>query len=304
VPVVDSLCENGFEPRVVEIPEGERFKTLGTVRSIFDQLIDARLDRRSIVFALGGGVVGDTAGFAAATFLRGVPFVQLPTTLLAMVDASIGGKVAVDHPRGKNLVGAFKQPQAVIADTGALTSLPSVEFRAGLAEVVKHAMIGDAGLFVELERGVWNTDPVDWLARAMRVKVEIVSRDPFETAERATLNLGHTFAHAFGRLADFKLRHGDAVAMGLVCAARLSVQRGLSASHLAPRVAGLLRSIGLPTRVPREMSVEAILDAMATDKKRLDARLRFVLPRALGDVVIVDDVTRGEIGPVIEEMKG
>jgi 3-dehydroquinate synthase len=303
-PVVDSLCNSGFEPRVVEIPEGERFKTLGTVRSIYDQLIDARLDRRSIVFALGGGVVGDTAGFAAATFLRGVPFVQLPTTLLAMVDASIGGKAAVDHPRGKNLIGAFKQPQAVIADTAVLASLPPGEFRAGLAEVVKHAIIGSAGLFAELENGAWNVAPGGWLARAINVKVDIVSRDPFETAERAQLNLGHTFAHAFEKLADFDLRHGDAVAIGLVCAARLSTRRRLADPFLAPRIENLLRAIGLPTHVPREMSAEAILDAMATDKKRVDAQLRFVLPRALGDVLVVDDVTRGEIAPVIEELRG
>ena len=304
-PLIDSLSANGFDPRVIEIPEGERFKTLDTVSSVYDQLIDAGLDRRSIIFALGGGVVGDAAGFAAATFLRGVPFVQLPTTLLAMVDASLGGKVAVDHPRGKNLVGAFKQPQTVIADTATLASLPQAEFRAGLAEVVKHAIIGEAGLFAELERGAWNSGVGDWLVRAMRVKVEIVIRDPFEKAERAKLNLGHTFAHAFEKLADFKLRHGDAVAIGLICAARLAARRGLAADAvLAPRIENLLCAIGLPTRVPREMSAEAILDAMATDKKRVDTRLRFVLPRALGDVVIVDDVARGEITSVIEELRG
>ena len=303
-PVIDSLCASGFEPRVVEIPDGERFKTLDTVRSMYDQLIDARLDRRSIVFALGGGVVGDAAGFAAATFLRGVPFIQLPTTLLAMVDASLGGKVAVDHPRGKNLVGAFKQPQAVIADTATLASLPPVEFRAGLAEVVKHAIIGDAELFAELEAGAWKVDVGGWLARAMRVKVEIITRDPFERAERANLNLGHTFAHAFEKLADFELRHGDAVAIGLVCAARLSARRGLSDATVAPRIEKLLRVIGLPTRVPHEMSAEAIMDAMATDKKRVDAQLRFVLPRALGDVVIVDDVARSEIASIVEELRG
>ncbi len=229
--VVESLRAAGFEPRVIEIPDGEKYKTLETVRAIYDQLIDARLDRRSIIFALGGGVVGDIAGFAAATFLRGVPFVQLPTTLLAMVDASIGGKVAVDHPRGKNLIGAFKQPHAIIADTDTLVTLPDAELRAGMAEVVKHAVIGDAGLFEVLEIGDWRLESSnwrlvigDWIARAIRVKVDIVARDPFEQGERAKLNLGHTFGHALEKLSNYELRHGDAVAIGLVCAARLAAE--------------------------------------------------------------------------------
>jgi 3-dehydroquinate synthase len=273
------------------------------VRSIYDQLIDAQLDRRSILFALGGGVVGDVAGFAAATFLRGVPFVQLPTTLLAMVDASIGGKAAVDHPRGKNLIGAFKQPRAVIVDTATLATLPAHEFGSGMAEVVKHAIIGDAELFEELESGSWKLEVGSWIARAMRVKVEIVVRDPFERGERAKLNLGHTFAHAFEKLSDYGLRHGDAVAIGLMCAARLAARRGMCDVLLPPRIKNLLQAIGLPTRVPREMSAEATLEAMATDKKRVDARLRFILPRALGDVAIVDDVARGEILEIVKETK-
>jgi 3-dehydroquinate synthase len=269
------------------------------VRAIYDQLIDARLDRNSIIFALGGGVVGDVAGFVAATYLRGVSFVQLPTTLLAMVDASIGGKVAVDHPRGKNLIGAFKQPRAVVADTDTLATLPDTEWRAGMAEVVKHGMIGDAGLFEKLE----TKSPFgigDWLPRAIQVKVDLVSRDPFEQGERAKLNLGHTFAHAFETLSNYELRHGEAVAIGLVCAVRLAARRDLCASDLTTRVENLLRAIGLPTRVPRNFSADAILNAMASDKKRVGARLRFVLPRVLGDVVIVDDVAPEEVLAVIE----
>ena len=299
--VIDSLRAYGFEPRVIEIPDGERFKTLDTLRSIYDQLIDAQLDRHSAVFALGGGVVGDIAGFAAATYLRGVLFVQLPTTLLALVDASIGGKVAVDHPRGKNLIGAFKQPRAIIADTDTLATLPDVERRAGMAEVVKHAIIGDAELFERLEHRDWRLEIGDWIAQAIKVKVDIVARDPFEQGERAKLNLGHTFAHAFETLSNYELRHGDAVAIGLVCAARLAARRKLCPANLATRIENLLRAIGLPARVPREMSARAILDAMATDKKRVDARLRFVLPRELGDVVIVGDVASEEITAVIEE---
>jgi 3-dehydroquinate synthase len=301
--VVESLCVCGFEPRVIEIPDGERFKTLDTVRLIYDQLIDAQLDRRSVVFALGGGVVGDTAGFAAATFLRGVPFVQLPTTLLAMVDASIGGKVAVDHARGKNLIGAFKPPRTVIADTDALATLPDAELCAGMSEVVKHAVIGDAGLFEKLEVGNWRFDVGSWLAQAIRVKVEMVARDPYEQGERAELNLGHTFAHAFETLSDYNLRHGDAVAIGLACAARLAARRSTCPTHLAARIENLLCAIGLPTRVPREMSASAILDAMVADKKRVDARLRFVLPRELGNVVIVDDVVSDEVIAIVEELR-
>ena len=223
--VIANLRVRGFDPRVIEIPDGEQFKNLDTLRAIYDQLIDACLDRSSIIFALGGGVVGDVAGFAAATFLRGIAFVQMPTTLLAMVDSSVGGKVGVDHPRGKNLIGAFKQPRAVIADTDTLATLPDAEWRAGMAEVIKHGIIGDAGLFEKLVIGNWKLEIGDWLPRAIQVKVEIVARDPFERGERAKLNLVHTFAHAFETLSDYRLRHGEAVAIGLVCAARLAARR-------------------------------------------------------------------------------
>jgi len=298
--LVDSLRSNNFEPLLIEIPDGEKFKTLDTVRAVYDRLIDAQLDRRSIIFALGGGVVGDLAGFAAATFLRGVEFVQIPTTLLAMVDASIGGKVAVDHPRGKNLIGAFKQPRAVIADTSTLATLPDAEFRSGMAEVVKHGIIGDAGLFEQLESCDWRLEIRDWLPRAIQVKVDIVMRDPFERDERGKLNLGHTFGHALEQLSNYQMRHGDAVAIGLMCAARLASQRKMCDDHLGTRIENLLRAIGLSTRVPHEMSTDEILEAMTTDKKRSNNRLRFVLPRALGDVVIVDDVAREEIAVAID----
>jgi shikimate kinase/3-dehydroquinate synthase len=313
-PVLNSLRTHGFEPREIQIPDGEPYKTLDTVRAVYDQLIEAELDRRSIVLALGGGVVGDLAGFVAATFLRGVPFVQLPTTLLAMVDASIGGKVAVDHPRGKNLIGAFKQPCAVVADTATLSSLPAEEWRSGMAEVVKHGLIGDAGLFERLEacpersRRVrdWMPDMpeiVTWLARAIQVKVDIVTRDPFEQNERAKLNLGHTFGHALEKASGYTLRHGDAVAIGLVCAAHLSARRKLCTGDLPLRVERVLSGLGLPVRIPSQMQTGAILEAMKTDKKRLDQRQRFILPRAVGDVAVVDDVTRDELDMTIEIAK-
>ena len=305
--VIESLRARGFEPRVIEIPDSEQFKTLDSVRAIYDQLLDARLDRQSIVFALGGGVIGDVAGFAAATYLRGVSFVQLPTTLLAMVDASLGGKVAVDHPRGKNLIGAFKHPHAVIADTDALKTLPEAELNSGMAEVVKHAIIDDVGLFELLEHDP-HPDPItrakrSWVARAMQVKINIVARDPLEQGERAKLNLGHTFGHAFELLSNYKMQHGEAVAIGMVCATRLAVRQNLCDTQTATHIENLVRAIGLPTRVPREFATNAILDAMATDKKRVGARLRFVLPRALGDVIIVDDVPQEDVVAVIDEQR-
>ena len=307
-PVIESLRARNFEPHIIEIPDSEQFKTLDTVRMIYDRLIDAQLDRKSIIFAMGGGVIGDLAGFVAATFLRGVAFVQMPTTLLAMVDASIGGKVAVDHPRGKNLIGAFKQPYAVITDTDALATLPEEELHSGMAEVVKHGIIGDVGLFEILERDP-HSSPVptegrqSWITRAMQVKIDIVARDPLEQGERGKLNLGHTFGHAFELMSNYKLQHGEAVSIGLVCAARLALRQNLCAPAVATRVENLLRAIDLPTRVPRAMSTDAILLAMATDKKRVGSRLRFVLPRAIGDVAIVDDVPQEDVIAIIDEMR-
>jgi 3-dehydroquinate synthetase len=227
-----------------------------------------------------------------------------------MVDASIGGKVAVDHPRGKNLIGAFKQPCAVVADPQTLESLPEEEWRAGMAEVVKHGMIGDAGLFERLEDatrkpgvGDWRTEMGDWLVRAVKVKVDIVCRDPFEQGERARLNLGHTFGHALEKLSNYQMRHGDAVAIGLVCATRLAVRLGICDKDLLLRPENLLGALGLPTHVPGEMPPDAILDAMGTDKKRVNGRLRLVLPRALGDVVVMDDSTPEQIRAIIEESR-
>lgn len=289
--------------RIIEMPDGEEHKTLNTVRAVYDRLIDAQLDRQSTIIALGGGVVGDLAGFVAATYLRGVPFVQMPTTLLAMVDASIGGKVAVDHPHGKNLIGAFKQPRAVIADLDVLATLPAAEWRSGMAEAVKHGMLGDKELFEKLETGDWKLEMEDWLPRAIQVKVEFVQRDPFERGERIKLNLGHTFGHAFEKLSDYRLRHGDAVAIGLACAVRLAHRLQMCDATLVERIEALLHHIGLPTRVPREMPVEKIIDAMQTDKKRVGGQLHFILPRAIGDVVIVDNVARQDVSAVIEELR-
>lgn len=294
--LLKGLRQAGFEPVLLYLPDGEQFKTLDTVANLYRQLIEARLDRRSPILALGGGVLGDTVGFAAATYLRGVPFVQIPTTLLAMVDASVGGKTGVDLPQGKNLVGAFKQPEMVVVDPNVLETLPTVEFRAGLAEVVKHGLIGDPALFAALEQG--DFEPSGMLARAIQVKIRVVEEDPFEQGRRAVLNLGHTFGHAFERLANFEMRHGEAVAIGLVCAARLAVHLGYCPAEVKGRIIALLQKLQLPVEPPAYPFAQ-VWAAMSTDKKRQGHTLRFILPRAIGDVDIFSGIAEAEVGAVL-----
>jgi 3-dehydroquinate synthase len=299
-PLLESLAEAGFDPAVVEMPDGEVHKTLATAAGLYDALAAARLDRRSPVIALGGGVVGDVAGFVAATYLRGVPFVQAPTSLLAMVDASVGGKTGVDLPQGKNLVGAFKQPALVAIDPETLKTLPSDEFRSGLAEVVKHGMIGDAGLFEVMEgRSVLPLS--DLIGRAVQVKAAVVQEDPFEQGRRAVLNLGHTFGHAYETLSGYRLRHGEAVSIGLVAATRLAARLELCELDLVGRVEALLGRLGLPIRAPGSAPPQ-VLAAMGADKKRVGNRLRFVLPRAIGDVDVFDDVPEQAVLAVLMEL--
>jgi 3-dehydroquinate synthase len=295
-PLLASLQAAGFDAIRIDIPDGEQFKTLETVAGLYDKLAAAKLDRRSPLIALGGGVLGDTAGFAAATFLRGIPFVQIPTTLLAMVDSSVGGKTGVDLPQGKNLVGAFKQPEMVVIDPAVLASLPEAEFRAGLAEVVKHGVIDGAGLFAALEKGHYD---LTWLLHeAVMVKVRVVEADPFEQGRRAILNLGHTFGHAFEQLSNFTLRHGEGVAMGMSCAARLAARLGYCSAETTERIIALLQQLGLPTRPP-VYPLADVWTAMAADKKRQGNTLRFILPRAIGAVEIVKDIERAEVEAVL-----
>jgi 3-dehydroquinate synthase len=300
--LLSSLRLAGFEPQRVDIPAGEAFKTLATVAGLYEHFVEAKLDRHSPVIALGGGVVGDMAGFAAATYLRGVPFVQIPTSLLAMVDASVGGKTGVDLPQGKNLVGAFKQPAFVGIDPAVLSTLPAVEFRSGLAEVVKHGMIGAPALFEALE-GRDGTPPLalaELIAAAVRVKVAVVEEDPFERGRRAVLNLGHTFGHAVEVVSGYRIRHGEGVAIGLVAATRLAARTRLCDPELVVRVVSLLERLELPTGAPG-LAPEQIVAAMATDKKRAGGRLRFVLPRSLGDVDVFDDVAIEDVSAVLTE---
>jgi shikimate kinase / 3-dehydroquinate synthase len=285
--VAEALRQHGYEPTICTVPEGEQHKTLASIASLYEQFLAAGLDRRSPVIGLGGGVIGDMAGFAAATYLRGVPFVQIPTSLLAMVDSSVGGKTGVDLPQGKNLVGAFKQPAVVIIDPDVISTLPGAEFRAGLGEVIKHGIIGAPELFRQME-SVGPTNLVQLVREAVQVKVDVVIEDPYEQGRRAVLNLGHTFGHAIEQVSEFTIRHGEGVALGLVASAEMSAALGQCDAALVARIRALLERVGLPTRI-RGYDVDAIRAAMGHDKKRQGSTLRFIIPHDLGDVTIIDN---------------
>lgn len=298
---VGPLHANGVDTSdfVVTIPAGELFKTLATVNNIYGELLAAGLDRQGTILALGGGVVGDVAGFVAATYLRGVDFVQCPTSLLAMVDASVGAKTGVDLPQGKNLVGAFKQPLAVIADLDTLKTLPPQEFCAGMAEVIKAGLIADITLFSALEKEAALDSPTHLsaalslstiVANSIAVKRNVVQEDPFEKGRRAVLNLGHTFAHAIEQVSGYAVRHGEAVAIGLVAAAHLSFSLGHCSETLQRRIETVLEKTGLPRRIPDNLPPAALYKAMGSDKKKVSGRLRFILIRDVGDVFISSDV--------------
>lgn len=284
---------------LIKLSDGEQYKTLETIRKLYDIFIDAGLDRHSVIIALGGGVIGDLTGFAAATYLRGVNFVQVPTSLLAMVDASIGGKVGVDMPQGKNLIGAFKQPTMVIVDPTMLRTLPDVEWRCGVAEVVKAGLIREPSL---LDADLYQRTAVDFIVRAIAIKVNVVQEDPYESGIRAYLNLGHTFAHALERVSNFKWRHGEAVAFGLLAAARLSQIQGLCDMALPFRVEQLLRALNLPVRYT-EYSAGELRAFMNTDKKRQGGNVRFVLLRAAGDPVLCSDVPDVKVLSVLDSLR-
>jgi len=285
--VAESLAAAGFEPVICTVPEGEQNKTLASIASLYDQFLAAGLDRRSPVIGLGGGVVGDMAGFAAASYLRGVPFVQIPTSVLSMVDASVGGKTGVDLPQGKNLVGAFKQPSLVVIDPAVIETLPAAEFRSGLAEIVKHGIIAAPEIFRQLE-GDGPTNLGQLVSDAVRVKVDVVAEDPFEMGRRATLNLGHTFGHAIEQTSQYAIRHGEGVGLGLICAAHMAGETGHCDPALEERIRQLLIRLNLPVSVSG-YSLDEVHATMFFDKKRQGKTLRFILPTKLGDVKIVND---------------
>ncbi|MCD4684438.1 MAG: 3-dehydroquinate synthase [Anaerolineae bacterium] len=286
---------------LITVDDGEQYKTLDTLRSMYTALLEQGADRSTLVVALGGGVVGDMAGFAAATFMRGVALVQAPTSLLAMVDASLGGKVGVDLPQGKNLAGAFKDPLAVFADTSALITLQPDEFRSGMAEIIKAGLIADPALVERLlTRGADGIGEI--ITRAVLVKKHIVEQDRLEGGIRAVLNLGHTFGHAIEHASGYAWKHGEAVAVGMVAAVRLSAQRGLCAPELVNMVERVLRYMGLPLRYA-DLDPAELWDVMGHDKKWHGGTARFVLLKAIGEPVIVDGVTRDEVIAVLSELR-
>lgn len=301
-----ALAAAGFRAALITLPPGESQKALAVAGQLYDRLVDLQADRKTLIVATGGGVVGDLAGFVAATFNRGLPLLMVPTTLLAMVDSSVGGKVGVNHPRGKNLIGAFHQPVGVWIDTATLATLPEREYRSGLAEVVKYGVILDAGLFAFLEEyadAVLRRDPEavrHIVSRSCRLKADVVERDEREqTGLRAVLNYGHTFAHAFETVGGYgSWLHGEAVAAGMSCAARLAVRRHLVPAEVAERQRLLLERFGLPT-APKPWPAADLLTVMRSDKKAQDGRLRLVLPTRLGEVNLFDDVPEGEVKQVL-----
>jgi 3-dehydroquinate synthase len=296
-------CLPGIEVESVSLPDGEQYKTLATVEAVLDTLVAMRAGRDTTIVALGGGVIGDIAGFAAASYMRGVAFIQVPTTLLAQVDSSVGGKTGVNHAGGKNLVGAFHQPRIVLIDTDSLATLDDRELRAGIAEVIKYGAIVDRGFFDWLEEHIsdlLSRDPAA-LAHAIRVscetKAEVVAEDEREAGKRALLNFGHTFGHAIENLVGYgEWLHGEAVAAGMLMAASLSK---LDADD-GNRLRALIEAAGLPVAPPK-VGAAKMLDVMQTDKKAKAGRLRFVLLSALGSAYVTDDVDDGALAAVLAD---
>ncbi|MEW6410370.1 MAG: 3-dehydroquinate synthase [Nitrospirota bacterium] len=290
--VVRSFNEAGYETLTFMVGDGEEYKTLDTVSHLYDELLSAKLDRKSGIIALGGGVVGDIGGFVAATYMRGISYIQVPTTLLAQVDSSVGGKTGVNHPLGKNMIGAFYQPKLVWIDIKTLNTLPEREFREGLAEVIKYGMIADENFFSYLEENIEKSILLqeDVLSRVIErsceIKADVVSRDERESGLRSILNFGHTIGHAIETVTDYRTyRHGEAISIGMVAAARIAHRLGLCNSDVVIRLKNLIERAGLLTELS-DINPERIIKGMEIDKKSTHRRLRFVLPTAIGNVIV------------------
>src|SRR5690554_5896573 len=295
-------CFPGKNVDVVTLPDGEKFKDWQTLNLIFDALLEKRHTRKTTLVALGGGVVGDMAGFAAACHQRGVPFIQVPTTLLSQVDSSVGGKTGINHPLGKNMIGAFHQPQAVLIDTNSVQTLPEREVSAGLAEVIKYGLIRDESFLAWLEDSMESLLRLDAEAlgeaiyRSCLCKAEVVALDEKEGGLRAILNLGHTFGHAIETFAGYgNWLHGEAVGTGMLMAADLSVREGNITPADRDRAAELIRRARLPKLAPEGMTEDDFMSLMAVDKKNVDGKLRLVLMKALGDAYVTDEAAAGNI---------
>jgi 3-dehydroquinate synthase len=309
-PLESSLKASGFEPVTIIVPDGEEYKSLLWVEYIYGEMLGHRLDRKSAVVALGGGVVGDMAGFAASTYMRGIAYVQVPTTLLAQVDSSVGGKTGVNHPLGKNMIGTFWQPSLVWIDADTLRSLPRREFLAGLSEVIKYGVIWDREFFGYLGKhreDIMKLEPrtlIGIIKRSCEIKAEVVSRDEREAGLRAILNYGHTIGHAVETATAYtRYLHGEAVAMGMCAEAELARTLGITDSEQVALIKGLIDSYGLPSEMPADMDTEALMGAMELDKKALAGTLRFTLPEKVGKVRVNEPVDREKVRAALKRRK-
>lgn len=310
-PLLDSLRATGYQAEAVQVPDGEEFKSLEQASAIYDKLVEGKYDRKSVLVALGGGVIGDLTGFVAATYMRGVRFIQVPTTLLAQVDSGIGGKTAVNHPRGKNLIGAFYQPALVLSDVTALRTLPEREFSSGMVEVIKHGVILDREYFELLQAelpAIRERAPavmVKVVAGSCRIKARVVQEDETETGQRAILNFGHTIGHALESVTDYQYyKHGEAVAVGILAAIKIASRIGLlEEADLEQRLRSLFESLNLPTSIPG-LSTEQIWALLYLDKKVEYGKVRWVLPKSLGQVVITTAVPAETVKDTLMELGG
>ena len=300
--ICQAVAKAGFTPFVYSFKAGEEHKTLDQIRALYGFLIEREFDRKDLLIALGGGVTGDMCGFAAATYLRGIDFIQIPTTLLSMVDSSVGGKTGVDLGGYKNMIGAFHQPRLVYIAVSVLVTLPTLQFSSGMGEVIKHGLIRDAAYFRMLETSCSNAltgDPqilAEIIYRSVRIKAEIVGRDPLEQNERRLLNFGHTVGHAIEKESGFTLTHGQCVAFGCIAAARISAERGLLPVHEIPAVRALFKAYGLSDTLHASFAEPSrILDALKHDKKKQGDTVAFVLLNRIGDAFVCSDVTPDEI---------
>lgn len=302
-----SACELGVPLHTMLIPAGERYKNLDTVNRLYGNMIQQRVDRKGVVLALGGGVIGDLAGFVAATYERGIRFVQVPTSLLAQVDSSIGGKVGVNHPLGKNMIGAFKQPQFVLSDPAVLSTLPLRELRSGLAEIIKVGIIWDEEFFCFLEEHVNEIMRLETTAlkhiirRSCQVKAHVVAEDETEKGLRAILNFGHTTAHAIETYTGYtQYTHGEAVAIGMVVAARLAHAMGMMSAEAVHRIIRLLKRFEMPTHLPKCQAVE-LMGLMESDKKAVSGKIHLILPTEIGKVSLVSGISDDLLSRALNE---
>ncbi|MGW8272081.1 MAG: 3-dehydroquinate synthase [Thermodesulfovibrionales bacterium] len=300
--VANSLRLSGLAAHVIIIPDGEQFKDFMWANYVLGEMLGRKLDRRSAVIALGGGVVGDLACFAASIYMRGIACVQIPTTLLSQVDSSVGGKTGVNHIMGKNMIGTFHQPSLVLADTGALKTLPSREFMAGVAEIIKYGVIRDAELFAYLQRHLGSITALDdeslsfIVRRSCEIKAEVVARDERESGVRQILNFGHTFGHAVESLTGYtKFLHGEAVAIGMCHAAALAADLEQIDRGVVEEICGLISRFRLPCCIPDSMEPHQVIEVMRRDKKTISGRMRLVLPERIGSVRVCDDVAEDRV---------